>query len=517
MDRLSAAPNGTVTGRVSDLDDSPVPGVVVRIGSQEAKTDANGDYTFHDIPIGNYVVSFEHPDYVFVQRPVMVEPYADPSVEGRLLHRKQAHKLNVDVGAHIEEWPLALDFEPGDLIFEDGLPVHGDVDVVVTPVDPRQKGHLSAAPARLEGITVSDHHVGLFSYGMLEVEIFQGTRRVQVRPGETVRVTLDLRDDFNNMHLGDTIPMWHHDTNSGVWVQERGLDAAVKRQNDGTLVAVAELPHFSAWNYDTDVDATCGVVPIPTNTQLSGFRIIGTDAAGNIDQSKYAWQFTSQCQVRSNLGAYCITNVPTGTYGGSVYFKFQAQMQNSPQWCDLDVPLNTSSKVVFQGSDVNTWLSNQTPPKTPGSWCGIETPTIGYGQYIDKAYTLGNFPATLPQNNVRFGVANTTASCVNALMGSNVVQGDSGFAAMRTNSLSLTYKNDFDRDGANDGSDNCSARSGVQTDSNANNIGNICEPGCYVPANDPYASWYDYDGDGVDDLCDNNQYVYNPAQYAPTN
>jgi Carboxypeptidase regulatory-like domain len=504
-ERIAASPSSTVSGKVHALDDVPLGGVSVRIRDQTAITDASGHYSIAGVPVGSHVVTFEHPLYVFTQRPVLVRPAQAPQVDGVLLPRSTAHRLDVDSGGTITEGPLTLRFDPEELVFIDGAPVHGEIDVLVTVIDPRRPGHIFAAPARLEGIDASGAQVGLISFGMIEVELFQEAQRVQVRPGRTVTAAMNI-DGLDPR--GDHIPMWHHDTDLGLWVRERGVDAIVQKRADGTLVATAELPHFSIWNWDEQDGATCTVLTVPSTLQISKLRVVSTDSTGALDSN---WEINAHCD-HGGAGSRCLGNSPSGLYGKNVYFKYQAEVGG--MWCDLTVVLGgpAGEKTILQGTDINDWLLRNS--KMPiAAWCGMPTPSSGWITGTRDLTVTGALPFNRASLNV-----NTSINCPAIIGGRTANLSDPGFKAMAMNALSSNpaYALNIDRDSRADGEDNCAAGSLSPTDANQNGFGDACEPACYVPLSHPYSSWYDFDQDGIDDICDNRYTTYNPSQYVPT-
>jgi len=50
---------GTISGTVKYADDTPLPGVTVRLGEKTTTTDEEGRYEFRDVPYGDYVVAAE--------------------------------------------------------------------------------------------------------------------------------------------------------------------------------------------------------------------------------------------------------------------------------------------------------------------------------------------------------------------------------------------------------------------------------------------------------------------------
>lgn len=505
--RLLAMPTGTVKGRVIGLDDKPIAGITVKIGEREAVSDADGGYTIHEVPNGNRVVTFEHPDYVLSQRAVGLAPGDQPWVVGRIMRRGAVHHVDVSKVDVVQEGALTLEFEPGDLTLATGKPLSGTVDVVVTTIDPRERGHIDAAPARLEGVTTGGEQVGLVSFGMLEVEIWQDGQKVQVRPGETVKTSMNVSGGMP-IQAGARIPMWHHDTELGLWVQESGNYAGVAEQG-GELVAVAELPHFSAWNFDQQTDAVCSSIRIPAATRATSLRVLSMSGGGAPDG---IWSFTSQCNFDSRRGSVCISNVPASGFGANVSFRFQAQQEGSTTWADLDTTLNGSAVGVMVGSTIGSYLTAN--GMSAGSWCGVATPTPGAGVWLNGNYNIGSFPTQLPVNTVRFGLGSSTTAGFS--MGPSFVPSDAGWNNMSLNAKSVNYMNDADRDGVLDRNDNCPNRSNPsQVDSDNNKIGDVCEAWCFVPSTMPDASWFDADGDEIDDLCDPSWSTANPSQYTP--
>jgi Carboxypeptidase regulatory-like domain len=501
LERMDANPYGALRGAVSKLDGTPIANVTVRVGGETTKTDATGAYSLDRVPLGSWVVSFEHPSYVFTQKRATVELGEHGWLTQELLPRAKSHHIDAEVGGIIQQGPLTLEIEPGDLVLErDQSDVTGDIEVVVTTIDPRVPGELFAAPAELEGVTVDGEQVGLFSYGMLEVEMYHRGEKVNVRAGQTVKSTLDVTEGYETT-AGETIPMWHHDTNKGIWVQEAGKDAVVEERN-GSRFAVTELPHFSAWNYDGLFYGACAPVVIPSTTGAARVRVMSTDTAGNPDN---LWSVSFECAGASGRSSRCAVNVPAA--GGVAYFKLQVLPRNSSTWCDLSIALNGSTGTVWNTTSVQTYLARNNL-STAGSWCGNQQPN---GPLVSGNYEFSLSQYTLPTNRITFGTAQT--STCPSTVGAMAVTDDSGFQTMAANAASATLLDDYDQDGVADPADTCAGNgTDNQLDANGNGIGDACESICFIPADDPNAAWYDFDGDGIDDYCDTSWETFNPSQ-----
>jgi hypothetical protein len=216
------------------------------------------------------------------------------------------------------------------------------------------------------------------------------------------------------------------------------------------------------------------------------------------------------CRTATRRSSHCAVNVPAGNgwSNSNAYFKIQAQASGSTAWCDLTLAINGANGTVFSRLDVNQYLTSNSL-STAGSWCGSQRPNPPWvtGDYV---FTVDQY--SLLNDRISFGIPQSS-SCPGTI-GAGAVTNDTGFATMASRAASSATANDYDNDGVSDLTDRCTAnRNANQADSNSNGIGDSCEATCYIPASDPNAYWYDFDGDGVDDYCDNNWTAYNPSQY----
>lgn len=514
--RLDAHPTNMVLGVVRDLTGTPLPGVRVSVGETATETGPDGSYALEQ-PLGRRLMTFEHPSYATIQRPIDIWPGEARLLDATLMPHGGARRFNADEGGHISKGPISLDFEPGDLAFENGSPVHGDVEITFAVFEPNKEGHIDASPAVLEGIDADGKDVILRSYGMLDVELRKDGRKVQVRPGQTVETSLSLSDVYNIEQM-PTIPMWHHDTTRGVWVEDRQAAATVHATPEGKRVATAMLPHFSSWNYDGLGGATCATILIPgrIDTTSMSVRVTSTDASGNPEGGGGIWSITAPCDVNTNSHrGTCAFNVPTTTGGFSeVYFRIEARTNNTSGFVPVSVTLAGSPTTYtrLSTSDIQQWLAAN-PSASGGSWCGVTkfASTVATGN-IDLLLTTA---ANLPLKRIPFGYPQVQGP-LSVVIGAASAS-DPGFLTVSNNERSSAAANG-DADGRLDvGSppDNCLQNSNPsQIDADGNEVGDACELWCNVPAG-PDAVWYDYDLDGIDDMCDNRWSVANPSQYVP--
>src|SRR5262245_13617529 len=97
-ERLERNPYGALSGMVTKLDGTPIANVTVRVGGETTKTDEKGAYSLDRVALGSWVVSFDHPSYVFAQKRATVD-LAEPGwLTQELLPRAKSHHINAGDG-----------------------------------------------------------------------------------------------------------------------------------------------------------------------------------------------------------------------------------------------------------------------------------------------------------------------------------------------------------------------------------------------------------------------------------
>ena len=509
--RLSQRPTTEIKGQVIMSDDTPIPGVHVQAGKLAAETDSQGNFVLTNVEYGTYVVSFEHPNYVFTQRTIVAQYDSSPYLVLSMLERSLPKTINADQLTEFVQGPLKLVFKPGDLVIESsGLPVHGNIEVLATTIEPGKKGDIEASPAPLEGLSEGGQVTSLVSLGMFEIEILQNGERVQVRPGGSVDVRMQL-PELAGINETSVVPLWHHDHNLGIWVQASGLQAhANGHSKNGALEFAAALPHFSTWNFDTVNKSIC-VYSYYEN--VSGFRTVSTLAGSATPDN--LWSITGECR-----GEGCVTNAPSGFNNRTVYFKFQALIPTNQgnRWCDAPMMINQSQtpQIVITGTELQAYAQRINGTTSTDSYCGSLPPAINnpgelfptgpYDSWRSQTITasmmmMGFGLALAPADSNGNGQINDDMICPNGAI-PTIRPADTGFTRMMVNSRLSTAFSDVDRDGLNDAVDRCPLRS--------NN--NACTPGCYVSPSDPNAAMFDFDLDTIDDFCDTKFAIFNPTQ-----
>ncbi|MGS2717600.1 PKD domain-containing protein [Eionea flava] len=154
----------------------------------------------------------------------------------------------------------AVSFTTSDFVDAAGNPVVGDIQLTITPVDVSQPATLAAFPGEFSGILESDGtETPIVSFGTVEYEFTANGESINLAPGATADVIIPIYSftyqDGSNISVGDTIPLWSLDEETGIWDQE-GTGTVIASIDSPTGLALsATVSHFSWWNCDVSMNA----------------------------------------------------------------------------------------------------------------------------------------------------------------------------------------------------------------------------------------------------------------------
>lgn len=332
-------------GASSDGSDAvPLAGAIVEVAGQSAITAPDGRFEITGLPAGVAVARVSAEDHVTRLRQVRISTGGRTLLAVDLQARGDPDVFDVPEGSRAplvvqrgmsrSGRRLGLEVLPADLVVEDDgvlRPVRGRVEVDFTAIDPPSLGAPDTTPAPLEGITDAGALRGLVSLGMFDVEVHEVEgdvrRKAQIREGGLgeaagrAHVTLDL-GPADEERVGDYIPLWVLDEQSGMWREEPRARAVVEREGD-RLVGRAALPHFSSWNYDYIADALCvevnwttlpgeGALEEVVGGTLQAIVLEAEPDVNDMDRSFGGrWYQRSPCLPGDGR---CRVNVPTGRW-----------------------------------------------------------------------------------------------------------------------------------------------------------------------------------------------------------
>ena len=147
---------------------------------------------------------------------------------------------------------------PANAFSKDGSPYEGQVRIAARWLDPESENLDDEMPGDLMAINAAGDQVGLETYGMYAVEMEDmAGNEVQLLDGQTAELFFSLSAELNST-APETIPLWHFDEQSGIWVEE----GTASKSNGGY---VANVSHFSWWNCDVPFGSAILCIKIVDN------------------------------------------------------------------------------------------------------------------------------------------------------------------------------------------------------------------------------------------------------------
>ncbi|MEM7260172.1 MAG: hypothetical protein AAF404_22585, partial [Pseudomonadota bacterium] len=105
----------------------------------------------------------------------------------------------------------------------------------------------------------STQEIALTSFGMSDFHFTQNGEKLQLRPGVTATIRMDLLTPYTMpsdtgapvaAQAGDVIPLWYYDTVDMTWKEEGEGTVVVDADADSGFSVAGEVSHFTTWNLD---------------------------------------------------------------------------------------------------------------------------------------------------------------------------------------------------------------------------------------------------------------------------
>ncbi|MEO6131308.1 MAG: carboxypeptidase-like regulatory domain-containing protein [Saprospiraceae bacterium] len=236
---------GSLFVTVKDPAGLPVNGATIHIGDLTGTSNEDGTYFFTQATLtGEDYLSVEKPGYFKGSRRFKTIESHTQFFSITLLPQTEVGNFSAEQSAVITiDSKSRLTFPDHAVTREDGSAYNGNVNVLANPIYGDDLQLSEKMPGTLIGLDQSGTKVALGSLGMLAVELQADNGDVlKIASGKTVEMQLGIPDQQISM-APSTIPLWYFDDSKGYWVQE---GQAIRQGN----AYVAQLPHFSFWNWD---------------------------------------------------------------------------------------------------------------------------------------------------------------------------------------------------------------------------------------------------------------------------
>lgn len=269
----------TIVGLVTDENEDPISGAVVDYKGTTTSTDAYGFYKITNVQVGDIhnFLTVTKPGYFEGCRTFRTNKKGSIYTKTQLLALQFDASFQSASGGDFTSDGVAFSFPANAIVNESsGAAYNGEVQVAVRHIDPIEGSSAFQMPGDLSEQGENGDIDLLRSYGMVAVEMRSPSgEKLQVKEGNTVTMTAEIPAELQAEAPSD-IPMWHFNQNSGLW-EEEGM--AIKQGSK----YVAEVSHFSYWNYDIKEESIIlsGRLVDENGDPISGAHILvsATDAS----------------------------------------------------------------------------------------------------------------------------------------------------------------------------------------------------------------------------------------------
>ncbi len=265
-----AATTGSISGIVDGFSKSAISNATITVGTLSTTSNEQGYFSLANVPTGQRVVNIAQAGYLSVQRVVQVVSGENVHLPDIFLPFAENFVIDGEAGgvASTADGDGTVTFGAGAFVDADGEPYTGEVNLEVTTVMPGDEEFYEAFPGDFEGIREDGTTTQFVSFGFMGVNMYNADKSAEVRLADGATAALSLRADESKAAVAQ-IPMWWFDETAGVWREDGAADYV-----DGSYVA--DVSHFTTWNWDLPIDDVCTIEGTVLNTleePVAGARV----------------------------------------------------------------------------------------------------------------------------------------------------------------------------------------------------------------------------------------------------
>jgi hypothetical protein len=264
----------SISGRVTDDQNKPLSGALVKAGSVSATTDIDGAFTVSNVTIDKNAafIKVEKDGFFLGTKTLVAIANKNNQVAVTLIRKITAGSFTGSGGGAI-----TVPSNGGSIAFEANSVVNpannssyaGAVTVHAFFINPEAANFNDIIPGALRGITTANQETGLQSFGMMAVELSGSAgEKLQLAPGKSATLRFPIPASLQN-EAPAAIPLWSLDETTGLWKQE----GSATRQ--GTEY-IGNVSHFSFWNCDAPfpiVDFS-GIIKNQEGSNIAGAEVV---------------------------------------------------------------------------------------------------------------------------------------------------------------------------------------------------------------------------------------------------
>ena len=231
-------------GQIVDMDNSPLQGVTIKIGTSTAQTDVNGVFIINNANVYQKFayITAKKVGYIDGSRS-MVPTTGKNNVKIMLLPNAPLETIQAGIVSEVSIYSGTKVKFQGGFQDENGNDYSGPVQVSMFHLTPTDENIDKLMPGMLYAQTSTNQEAVLETFGMLNVELRGSAgQKLNIKEGQTAEITIRI-DDSQIATAPSSIPLWHFDEEKGYWKQD-GVATKVGNKY------VGEVTHFSWWNCD---------------------------------------------------------------------------------------------------------------------------------------------------------------------------------------------------------------------------------------------------------------------------
>jgi len=239
----------SITGVVTDGNGNPINNVSVFLDAIHVQTDDNGFFYLKDVYANKNGASvrFEKSGYHSTSKLVYPSHNRVEFIQVSLLKSDETGVVSMSKGGTASLSNGVEIFFPENAFLNQSSSGSDDVSVHMTYIDPTEEGIYQKMPGSLIGINQERRILGMETFGMIGVELFDENGNVlELNPEKRATISMPIPDELRGV-APESVPLWHFDQKSAYWVQEGSVNI------DGDKY-IGQVSHFSFWNIDVEME-----------------------------------------------------------------------------------------------------------------------------------------------------------------------------------------------------------------------------------------------------------------------
>lgn len=262
--------NARLQGSVESEQGQPVSGAVVKLGSHETTSNAQGLFVFDNVMMnkqGAYV-HVSHAGSWQASRKVYPHHNGTHHTKLIVMSKQNVGQIDAASGGDINlNSGFEMSFSADAIADPEGNPYPGSVSVAARWLNPAEDGTVEMMPGDLAGMNAANERVAITNYGIAAVELSDNGQTLNLLEDHPATLKFPVPDELQGIAPGQ-IGLWRFDEVSGIWREEGQAEL------NGAYYE-ASVPHFSFWCIGEEFEAVelSGLIADENDNPISGIPV----------------------------------------------------------------------------------------------------------------------------------------------------------------------------------------------------------------------------------------------------